>query len=68
MHKIPEACFSSTLNKAQISHHHYKKRLKISKTAQFESNLLKPNKKIQLRKDERFYTRLYGGEHTTETL
>ena len=31
---------------AKIRHHHCKKRLKISKIAQFESNLLKPNKDI----------------------
>lgn len=46
MHKIPEVCFSSTFNMdklAKILYHHYKKRLKISKIAQFESNLLKPN-------------------------
>ena len=46
MHKVPEVCFSSTFNMdklAKILYHHYKKRLKISKIAQFESNLLKPN-------------------------
>ena len=72
MHKIPEVCFSSTFDMdklAKIRYHHYKKRLnKISiKIAQFESNLLKFNEDI-IRKDETFYTRLYGGEHTTETL
>ena len=70
--KIPEVCFSSTFDMdklAKIRHHHYKKRLnRISiKITQFESNLLKFNEDI-IRKDEKFYTRLYGGEHTTETL
>ena len=63
MHKIPEACFSSTLNKAKISHHNYKKCLKISKTAQFESNLLKPNKDTAPQRRKILHTFVWWGTY-----
>ena len=52
---------------AKIRHHHCKKRLKISKIAQFESNLLKPNEDIGPRRRKILHTFYDGGEHTTES-
>ena len=52
---------------AKIRHHHCKKRLKISKIAQFESNLLKPNEDIGPQRRKILHTFHDGGEHTTES-
>lgn len=48
----------------KIRHHHCKKRLKISKIARFESNLLKPKEDIAPPQRRKIFThvRLYGGE------
>ena len=70
MYKIPELCFFSTFDMdkvAKIRHHHCKKRLKISKIAQFESNLLKPNEDIGPQRRKILHTFHDGGEHTTES-
>ena len=50
---------------AKIRHHHCKKRLKISKIAQFESNLLKPNKDIGPQRRKILHT--FHGAQTTES-
>ena len=52
---------------AKIRHHHCKKRLKISKIVQFESNLLKPNKDIGPQRRKILHTFHDGGAQTTES-
>ena len=44
-----------------IRQYGWKERLKISKAAKFESDVLKTNEAIQLRKVAEFCRRLYGG-------
>ena len=46
---------------AKIRQHGWKERLKISKAAKFESDVLKTNEAIHLRKVAEFCRRLYGG-------
>ena len=45
-----------------IRQYGWKERLKISKVAKYESDLLKTNEAIQLRKVAQFWRGLYGGD------
>ena len=46
----------------KIRRQHWNERLKISKVAKYESDLLKTNEAIQLRKVAQFWRGLYGGD------